>query len=195
MKGRNMTKKIQGLKFQSEETQKPGLLAAALKDDGSLQERLMNFCEEDHAKLLLLSQHHGIKESPSMFYQLALALAREIYPEPKKRGRKSKWTALNQGALLVEIERLASPGDPAHGVVWACQQIAKREPWKSFLEIKESATTSPDPTEALRKVYYDFRTDKWASVMRDAFKMYEHENRVSEWDEQVTDFVRNPHPK
>ncbi len=195
MKGRNMTKKIQGLQFQSEATQKPSLLAAALRDDGSLQELLMNFCGEDHTKLLLLCQHHGIKESPSMFYQLALALAREIYPEPEKRGRKSKWTALNQGALVVEIERLVSPGDPTHGVVWACQQIAKREPWKSFLEIKESATTSPDPTEALRKVYYNFRTDKWASVMRDAFKMHEHEGTVSDWDGQVTDFVRNPHPK
>lgn len=190
-----MARKIPGLRFQSEETRKPGLLAAALWDDGSLGDRLKKYSEEDSAKLQLLCQHYGIQASPIMFYELALTLAREIYPEPKKRGRKSKWTVLNKGALVVEVERLIRPNDLAHGVEWACKQLSKREPWASFLEAKEGGTLGPDPAEALRQIYFDFRGDKWASVSRDAFKMYEHEGAIAEWEKQVSDFVRNPHPK
>jgi hypothetical protein len=190
-----MAKKIPGIKFQSEETRKPGLLAAALWDDGSLGEHLKKYGEEDSAKLLLLCQHYGIQASPIMFYQLALALARELYPEPKKRGRKSKWTVLNKGALVVEVERLVKPDDRAHGVAWACQQLAKQEPWASFLETKEGDTFDPDPAEALRQIYYDFQSDKWAAVWRDAFRFNEHEGAIAEWENLVMDFVRNPHPK
>lgn len=190
-----MTKKIPGISFPSEETRKPGLLSAALRDDGSLRDHLNKYGEEDHSKLLLLCRRYGIQASPVMFYELALALARELYPEPKKRGRKSKWTMLNKGALVVEIERLAKPDDPAHGVEWACKQVAKREPWKSFLEVKESTGTNPDPAESLRKVYYDFRTDKCAVVMRKAFNWHEWEGGIEEWEKQVIDFVKNPHPK
>jgi len=190
-----MAKKIPGLRFQSEETRKPGLLAAALWDDGSLGDRLKKYGEEDSAKLLLLCQQYGIQSSPIMFYELALALAREIYPEPKKRGRKSKWTALNKGALVVEVERLMRPNDPAHGVQWACEQLSKREHWASFLEAKENGTFGPDPAESLRQIYFDFRGDKWANVCRDAFKMYEYEGAIEQWEDYVIDCVRNPHPK
>jgi hypothetical protein len=190
-----MARKIPDLQFQSEEARKPGLLAGALFDDDSLCDRLKKYSEEDRAKLLLLCRHYGIQASPIMFYELALALAREIYPEPKKRGRKSKWTALNKGALVVEVERLTRPDDPAHGVEWACKQLSKRELWASFLEAKEGDTLGPDPTEALRQIYFAFRGDKWASVSRDAFRMYENEGAITEWEKQVSDFVRNPHPK
>lgn len=190
-----MAKKIPGLRFQSEETRKPGLLAAVFWDDDSLGDRLKKYGEEDSAKLQLLCQHYGIQSSPIMFYELALALARELYPEPKKLGRKLKWTALNKGALVVEIERLVRPNDPAHGVEWACNQLSKREPWASFLEAKEGGTLGPDPAEALRQIYFDFRSDKWANVSRKAFRMYEHEGAIEEWEKQVFDFVRNLHPK
>lgn len=190
-----MAKKIPGPRFPLVETRKRGLLAAALLDDGSLRDRSKEYSEEDSAKLLLLCQQYGIQSSPIMFYELALALAREIYPEPKKRGRKSKWTALNKGALVVEVERLMRPNDPAHGVEWACKQLSKREPWASFLEEKGSGTLGPDPAEALRQIYFDFRGDKWSAVSRDAFKMYEHEGAIEQWENCVIDFVRKPHPK
>lgn len=183
------------VRFPSAETQKPGLLASALRDDGSLAVHLKKRAEEDQSKLILLCQHFGIQASPFMFYELALALARELYPEPKKRGRKTKWSWINQGMLVVEVERLVKPGDTAHGVDWACQQLAKREPWKSFLEIKESDITNPDPAEALRRIYYGFRDDKWATVSRDAFKYDEAMGAIEQWEKQVIDFVKNPDPK
>lgn len=184
-----MTKKV--VAFQPLDERHIGLLM----DEAAIHKQCADWANEDHAKLMMLCQHYGIQASPIMFYELALALAREIYPEPKKRGRKSKWTALNKGALVVEVERLVRPDDPAHGVEWACKQLSKRKPWASFLEAKEGGTLGPDPAEALRQIYFDFRGDKWAKVARDAFKMYEREGAIAEWEKQVSDFVRNPHPK
>jgi hypothetical protein len=201
-----MVKKIPSLRFQGHDTRKRRLLAAALRNDGSLSERAKEYSEEDSAKLQLLCLHYGIQSSPSMFYELALELAREIYPEAKKSGRKSKWTELIQAALVVEVERLKRPNDPAHGAEWACEQLAKRKPWKSFIEKKESSKSSPDPAEALRKKYYDFRNDKWADVFRGVFKMHELQGLIDEWEKRVesigrgisqnlSDWVRNLHPK
>jgi|GEM_PF-1096102 len=190
-----VTKKVPGLHFQSEEKRHPGILGAALMDDGSLSDITKQHVEEDYTKLLMLCQHYGIQSGPSMFFQLSLALAREIYPEPKKRGRKSKWTDLNKGALVVEVERLVSPNDNSRGAAWACNQLANREPWKSFVEEKEGGASSPDPAEALRQIYFDFRGDRWAEVSRNAFRQYEAEDYVQGWEKRVDDFVRNPHPK
>jgi hypothetical protein len=184
-----MTKKK--ISFQREESRRIGVFM----DETAIRKQVAEWVSEDHAKLLMLCQHYGIHDSTVMFYQLALALARELYPEPKKRGRKSKWTMMNKGALVVEVERLVMPDDPAHGVEWACQQIAKCELWKSFIESKDTDHTSPDPAEALRQIYYDFRSDKWAEVSREAFRMYEHEGAIEEWENMVVDVVRNPHPK
>lgn len=177
--------------FQREESRRLGLLM----DEATMQQCIAEWAREDHANLVMLSKKYKIDEGPQMFYQLALALARELYPEPKRGGRKSKWTMLNKGALVVEVERLVRPDDPSHGVEWACNQLAKREPWASFLEKKESGTLGPDPGEALRQIYFDFRADKFARVSRDAFRMYEHENAIEEWENCVFDFVINPHPE
>ena len=183
-----MDKKIT---FQDPSSRRIGLLA----DDEQIKRQISQWAKEDHEKLLLLCQRYGIQASPSMYYDLSLALAREMYPELKKRGRKSKWTTLNKGALVVEVERLMRPKDPAHGVEWACKQLAKREPWTSFLEAKEGGTLGPDPAEAMRRIYFDFRGEKWADLCRKAFRMYEHEGALAQWEKDVFDSVRNPHPK
>lgn len=175
--------------FQAPSSRRFGLLA----DDASREQKVSQWAEEDHAKLLALCQLRGIKHGPSMFYLLALELARDLYPEPKKRGRKSKWTTLNKGALVVEVERLVMPDNPARGVAWACTQLAKREPWASFLESNDSGTSSPDPAEALRQIYFDFRNDRWATVSRDAYRFHEHEGTLTEWESLVLDAVENSH--
>lgn len=183
-------KKIPGVTFPRRETQRLGLLGAVPRNDPRVKKAAIKIAAEDLAKLLVLCQHYGIQESPIRFYQLALALAREVYPEPKKRGRKSKWTVLNQGLLVVEIERLKSPDDPTHGAEWACKVLAKREPWKSFLEAKESTSSSPNPGESLRKIYFSFRDDKWAELMRDAFRFHEYEGTIGGWDRRISDWVK-----
>jgi hypothetical protein len=176
----------------------PRLQAAALRGSSEVQELVQKHAREDLDKLRLLCRHYDVPESPHMFYELSLALARDFvngFKERKPRGRKMKWTILSRGALVVEIERLAKPDDPAHGVSWAATQLTKREPWKSFLEIKESDEPRPAPAEALRKQYHAFKGDRWANLMWDCFKMHEHEGTIAVWEEQVADYVKNPHPK
>lgn len=207
-----MAKKKPGVQFSSYETRQQSLVDEALRDAISMTEALIRrrkashpaamysqkdkFDKEDRPKLLMLCQHYRIVESPNMYYELSLELARELFPEPKKPGRRSKWTALIKGVLVVEVERLVRPDDPSHGVEWACKQLAKREPWQSFLEVKEGVTFGPDPAEALRQVYYGYRGDKWADVTRCAFRVYEQKDAIAEWEEErVSKFVRKPDPK
>lgn len=148
---------------------------------------------EDDRKLRQLCAAYGIEDSPFMFYFLALSLARELYPEPKSRGRKSKWTAMNGGALVVEIERLIVPGDPLHGVSWACGVLAKREPWKSFLDVKDgTGTFGADPAEALRQAYSRHRKWRWTNISRGAFKWHEYMGSLDEWNARVNESLRHP---
>lgn len=202
-----MAKKLLGINFHSDETRRQTLTSKAFQIDGSLEERMMNaravqhpaiiyrhlgkYETEDRAKLELLCQHYGIEDSPHKFYELALKLARELHPEPRKRGRKTKWTGLAMGALLVEIDRIKSTDDPLHGVEWACGQLAKTEPWLSFLETKDSNNFASDPAEALRKVYYEFRDHHWVKLFRESFIRYESEGRLEEWENLVISLLRD----
>jgi hypothetical protein len=183
-----MSKKIT---FQDPESRSIGLLAT----EEQTEKETLQWAIDDYEKLVLLCQRYGIKASPNMFFELSLALARELYPEPKKRGRKSKWNYFSKAVLVVEVERLIKPNDPAHGVEWACKQLAKREPWKSFLEAKESGTLGPNPAEALRKIYFDFRGEIWVEIYRELHSMYEHKGEMAEWKKKVFDVVRNSNPK
>jgi hypothetical protein len=180
-------KKVPGLTFPNEQSRKPSLFW----DGELLSKKIRDWVEEDDRKLKLLCQHHSIQDGPHMFYQLALVLARELYPEPRRRGNKTKWTWLNQGALVVEVERRVRPGDPSHGVDWACGQLAKREPWNTFLS--KNKKDHPDPGEALRRAYYNFKDDRWANVSRAVFKFHQLKSTIEEWDRDVEDFVKNPH--
>ncbi len=181
-----MTKKIT---FQDPATRRVGILA----NDAQIEQMATKWAAEDHEKLFMLGQQRGIKAGPDMFYQLALELARELHPEAKKRGRKSKWTELSKGVLVVEVERLVIPNDPSHGIEWACTQLAKREPWVSFIEATEGELSSPAPAKALRQIYFEFRTHRWSAAFRDAFKYHQHEGRLAEWENLVIDAVNNPH--
>ncbi len=157
-------------------------------------EKIRAWQNEDDQNLLGLCGYYKIAASPDMFKQLALVLARDLYPEKKRRGRKPKWAAPIKGVLVVEIERLVERNKFSHGVEWACKQLSKREPWKSFLEEKDSDESSRDPSEALRQIYFDFREDRLAKVSRNAFKHYEVKSELTEWEKLVCEFVRNPNP-
>jgi len=162
-----------------------------LMSEADIREHKAKWANEDHRKLLLLCHHYAIAEGPHMFYLLALSLAQDFvdgFKERKPRGRKLKWTDLNKSVLVVEIERIRSDhtggraNDP-RSVVWATKRLAKREPWKSFIEATGSGDS--DPAEALRHAYYDFKDDKWVKITGDAYKMHKHEDTISEWESFV----------
>lgn len=181
------------LKPEFPKSPKRGLLMT----DNDYNKTLELHCDGEFKKIELLCQHYGIPDGPAKFYSLALTLARNLYPAKKKVGRKSKWTDLNKGALVVEVERLIDhndTNDTNKGVSWATTQLAEKEPWKSFLETKDSENSSPDPAEALRQVYANFKNDRWAELSRDVFAKHKFDDSFPEWDAIVTDVVRNPHP-
>jgi hypothetical protein len=141
------------------------------------------FFEEQLRKMSVLCEYYGIPPGAGQWYGLALALARELYPVPKKKGR-TKWHRLAIMALVVEIERLAAdPDDPARGAAWAAKQLATREPWRSFMN------GNLDAAEALRKAYFGHRNDDWARLARDGFKRHEAQGTVDEWDAWVVGAV------
>jgi hypothetical protein len=151
-------------------------------------ERQNQRAAEDVERMFLLCDELGIETGPSMWFQLALTLARQLYPEPRKRGRKVKWSPMRLGCLVVELERLAINGK---SIEWAANVLAKREPWKSFIESKESDITDKDPGEALRKLYSNVCDDKWAEVCRKAYKWHEIHNDIASWEAGIANIVDN----
>lgn len=175
---------VEKITFQDPTKRKLGILL----DEQGVKQAIDAWAAEDYRKLLLLCRQRNISEGPSMFACLALDLARELFPEPKKRGAKPKWDEMRKGCLVVEVERLANKDDSSHGIEWACTQLAKREPWLSFL------TGGSEPAESLRAKYYESRDDKWANICRDAFELRRHEERLADWDEYVIYAVKKQSP-
>ncbi|HEY8036488.1 MAG TPA: hypothetical protein VIF37_12980 [Methylobacter sp.] len=173
------------IKFPPYEKRLPGLLPSP--DD---LDRFKKYENEDMLRMQTLCFKHGIQESPSMWYDLALILARELYPERKKAGRKSKWTDLNKCYVVVEIERMMGGG--VKTVDSAAYQLSKKEPWRSFIETKDLDTTSADPGEVLRKIYFSTHKDKWADMWRDAFCYHELTGSIDLWDKIIFDEFNNP---
>jgi hypothetical protein len=162
-------------RFPNSETRKLGLL---MTDEQKI-ERIQKWNDEDFEIMLKLCEEHGV----TSWYELALKLAKECYKEPKKKGRKTKWTDYEKGVLVVEIERLSK--DKKNDIKSAAKKLSRREPWKSFVEAKNDDASSPDPAETLRKEYNAFRNNKWAKTFRDAYSYYVDTNKIDEWEKQV----------
>ena len=146
--------------------------------------------KEDHKKLLLLCNEFEIADGPQRFYKLALALARKHYIGFQERTPLGKWTDITLGYLVVEIERLTADKrkSPSHTASWAADVLASRPEWAEFL-----GGNAVDGGEALRVQYQSFRRNRWAAVMRDAYKWQVHQNKLAEWPADVIDALRNPH--
>ena len=140
---------------------------------------------EDHEKLLLLCDELGIAHGQNRFYELALALARKHYAGFQQAAPLSKWTDLTRGYLVVEIERLMGEGLDAKA---AASVLALRTEWKAFL------SNTRDGGEGLRVQYQRFKEARFAALIRDAFKRHEAENRLGEWDKNLPEVLKNPHP-
>jgi hypothetical protein len=170
-------------------------IVGLISSDETRSQKAQEWASEDFAKLRLLCKHYGIEENEGSFLALSLALARDFvegFKEEEPVGRKTKWTDLNKGVLVVEVERLAVPGSKSKGVKWACAQLAKQRPWRDFVSSNEG-TYSSDPAEALRKTYFGFRMNPWARIATDAFRYHQCEGTVAAWNKFVIDAVDRPH--
>jgi hypothetical protein len=140
--------------------------------------------EDDFRRLVVLARHYGIdtKDFRHMTYELALVMARELYPELKQPGQKKKWTGLKLGCLVVEMERLIRPNSRTYGIKYAAETLAKKEPWKSFVKGGQAA-------EMLRTTYTKHRKDKWAEMMRRSYQHCRETGTVHEWEQDVSQYV------
>jgi len=171
------------VKFPPPEYFGPGLLDSPELSE-YLLERQTQRNTEDIERMFLLCDEMGIQAGPFMWFELALALARKLYPEPRRKGRKPKWSPERLGYLVVEIKRLVINGK---SIERAADVLSKREPWKSFIEAKESDITDKDPGEALRQLYFGARNNKWAKLCWNAYKWHEINNDIAAWEAAVVD--------
>lgn len=162
-------------RFPNPEKRQLGLLMT----DEQISERIAEWNNEDYEIMLKICEEHGITFGVGSWYGLALKLAKELYTEPKKKGRKTKWTDYEKGVLVVEVERLL---DDKKTIESVCYHLSKIEPWKSFVETKDDDTTSPDPSEVLRKIYIAFKNDKWAGIYRLCYLSAEAANKIDDWE-------------
>ncbi len=140
--------------------------------------------KEDHEKLLLLCDAMGVVDGPDRFYELSLALARKHYAGFQQAEPTGKWTDLTRAYLVVEIERLMADGQSAKA---AAGVLTARPEWKSFSRTGKGG-------EGLRVQYQDFKNSRLAAVMRDAFRLYEYQDRLSEWHDNLVSALEKPHP-
>jgi hypothetical protein len=165
-------------RFPNPETRRLGLLMT----DEQNQELQRQWAIEDCKILEQIREEYNIPIGEHAYFLLAMQLAKELYKEPKKKGRKIKWKDYEKGFLVVEVERLLNDKKTIES---ACYQLSRIEPWKSFVEKKDDDTTSPDPSEVLRKIYIAFKNDKWAEISRSFYSYHVETNKIDEWEKQV----------
>jgi hypothetical protein len=133
--------------------------------------------------LRVLARERQIPPGPEMWMNLALSLARELYPEQKRPGPDEKWTVERRQVLIVEVENLRKAFAPSEtGVKWACKELSKRQPWTVLL-----GPESREPAESLRRTYYDSIKD--SSLVEQARQQYAVLQGVGDWDVYVAEIL------
>lgn len=143
-------------------------------DKEAFRKQDMEWFLEDAMKLYALCEEYKIKESPHMFQNLSLALAREFLPEPKKGGNKKKWSIPISSCLVAELERVCS--ETGKTQLDAAKYLAKTPSWKGFLK-----PDSTDPAEALLAQYKKHRKNVFADLARYAHKQCKEQNNEVGW--------------
>ena len=151
---------------------------------------------EDHDKLLLLCVEMGIDDGPNRFYDLSLALAKKHHLAFQQSAPLGKWSDIAGAYLVVEVERLTVDATPGHGELWACYQLIKRPEWREFLGMGDDPKEphTKDSGEALRRQYQRFKKHPLAGVARDAYKLHEIQDSKREWEADLKEVLRSPHP-
>lgn len=186
-------KKPSKIRFPEPLSKAPGLLWEGWSNSEVFREFQNQERQEDIARVNALCAEREIQLGSTMYFELALQLAREAYPESKKPGRNKVWNDLTLGALVVELERYISSRKTKPSISSACDILAKKQPWASFLsERNELAGTSPDPGQVLRQAYNSFSDNPKANVMRDVYRLHLLEGTSDKWDQFVEELLRNP---
>lgn len=125
---------------------------------GGNSQKLESIHKEEHdeliesiKKLYLLCDHYGIDPNdPNHFMLLSIELARELFPPPRKKGRKAKWTERIETILVIEMERLIKTQKTIDG---AAEKLSQNQEWIDFIEERDATDAISDRAEVLRCQY------------------------------------------
>lgn len=173
------------------------LLAAG--QDKLQKKKIDRELQEDLENLKKLRDSLGIANSPGWELILAWKLAQKLYPAVKPRaGRPNKWGELAPAALAVEHWRIMR--DMGIKATEAYRLLAKQEICKSFVSQKNSGFSGlgPDPADTIRKIVVSAKkkngkTKSAFEIALAAFRGYEHQGAIAEWDSYVASVVSKPH--
>lgn len=159
-----------------------------LMDEAQALEQRLQWAQQDMEQMELLREQYGIPDIPSKWYRLALEMAREMYPKPLKRGPKTKWNEYVCGILVVEVDRLVRSS--GNSLNWAYETLGKRPRWRKFVTKQKDALGSKQ--HSIEEIYKAHKKKRGAKVAQKAFKMYEHEGNIEEWEKRVDEFLAEP---
>lgn len=168
-------------------------LARVMADIEGVDEATGKRIDLELKKLDMLLDEYDISRDGNEWMMLAWKLAEEYEPGfqlQKKRGRPKKWTDDRLSLLLVEFDDLIDLKHISKGASWASKRIAKKEPWKSFIETKLISgldDENPDPSLALLKIYHDAKSNppKKFGLWKARHERYIKEKWLEEWQDLV----------
>jgi hypothetical protein len=179
------------IRFVRPQNRSIGLLSSK-EEESQLRKK---WAQEDDEKINLLGESFGLNpDDPEFFKDLALTLARHFYPESRKRGRANKWTELNRGVLVVEVERLKEQSPTKSPLKTLCYALSEMRPWSDFLERQRCDSTTPDPGAVLTRMYQDSKTLPMTKALRTVYRVHRERGSLSDWEKFVWDAIENPHP-
>ena len=123
-----------------------------LESSHEIQNKITDRADEEYQRMVSLAESIDVGGSAIDWYQVALKLAKKYVPELKEnkpRGPKLKWGMFEKSILAGEIYRLKTGGC---SIEQACEELAKMDTWKNFLDQKEN-TYDSDAKAALLKQY------------------------------------------
>ncbi len=157
----------------------PVVRDASVKRNRSAEYKVPNQPEIDHLLLRILADTLEIPADENMWFSLALALARDKFPEPRSSGAKFKWHSNYNIALIGEVSHLQSTRTTVKSISHACRILASKEPWKNVSKSNDTTARS----ESLRKRYQNLKKDK--PLFQSALVRYKSLVQSGQWNEFV----------
>ena len=154
-------------------------------------------------KVKSLLEDFQIPHGPYEREDLAIAMANRVRRPADRRartgtekgGRPKKWNWIVLEVLFVDLNREMHSRThlaPKSNVVNAARRLAKREPWRSFVGVRNQKGNDDwiglmhDPAEVLRKRYADAKKDRHAHRLAGLFQQFLDKRGEKEWAAQIS---------
>jgi hypothetical protein len=174
---------------------KPIPVGLAFKhDDRDLRAAILERQRAVFIKLETLRQIYGIADGPDCWRELSLALATEMYAgfRVKPDRKPKKWTVGVLMTLAGEMHRAMESGGKS--TVEAAQELAGREPWRTFLSEGRWAPAKSKEREPWENLHdeYTRAPERYRHIGREAYLWNVHTGTLREWDEELRDLLDCP---